>query len=74
MDKDKSFAITKYEGVIPVHQRLVLLASDFLESTHEFALNDLFNLQTVMSDFDHMVDKEKASKLVRLTRELFKKY
>ena len=51
-----------------------MLASDFLESTHEFDLNDLFNLQTVMSDFDHMVDKEKASKLVRLTQELFKKY
>ena len=32
-----------YEGQVPMHQRLILLCHDFLESTWDFELNDLFN-------------------------------
>lgn len=70
----KNREVSKYEGVVPVHQRLILLVQDFLESVDDFELNDLFNLQNLLKDHDQMVDKEKADKLVRLSKELFKKY
>ena len=48
---------------------------DFLESVDdEFDLNDLFNLQAVMTNLENTMEKYKADKITRLMRELFKKY
>ena len=43
LEEQKEVYFTVYEGKVPLHQRLVLLVQDFLESTVDFELSDLFN-------------------------------
>ena len=63
-----------YEGQVPLHQRLVLLTQDFLESTWDFELNDLFNFQGSLLGLDKNIKRERAEKLEKIIKELFKKY
>ena len=37
--------LSVYEGRVPLHQRLVLLCQDFLESIFDFNVSDILNLQ-----------------------------
>ena len=53
---------------------MVLLCQDFLESTWDFELHDLFNFQNSLLGFDKNIRAEKLEVLDRLVKELFKKY
>ena len=66
--------VSIYDGRVPLHQRLVLLCQDFLESTWDFELHDLFNFQNSLLGFDKNIRAEKLEVLDRLVKELFKKY
>ena len=63
-----------YEGRVPLHQRLILLCHDFLESTWDFELLELFNFQGSLLGLNKNMDKDKADKLDKIVKELFKKY
>ena len=52
LEESKEVSVTVYEGKVPLHQRLVLLVQDFLESTLDFDLNDLFNFQGSLLGLD----------------------
>lgn len=71
---EDSKEVTVYEGRVPLHQRLILLTQDFLESTWDFELNDLFNFQGSLLGLDKNIRQDKAEKLEKLIKELFKKY
>lgn len=66
--------VSVYEGPVPVHQRLSLLCYDFLESTWDFELNELFNFQGNINELEKSMQDHKAEKMNRLIKELFKKY
>jgi len=66
--------VTVYEGRVPLHQRLVLLCQDFLESVWDFGLSDLLNFQTSLKNTEASMKPEKVDILKKVTKELFKKY
>ena len=61
---------------MPVHQRLILLCADFLESATaaKFKIHDLFSFQGKLTGLEQSMPRHKAEKLQRLIKELFKKY
>lgn len=71
---EQSKEVTVYEGRVPVHSRLILLCEDFIESTADMELNELLNFQGSLLGFDSSIKTEKAERLVRIIKELFKKY
>ena len=65
---------TKYHGKVPLHQRLVLLCADFLESTKEFELNELINFSDNIYSLDKILPIGKVEKLNSMIKELYQKY
>ena len=74
LEESKDVSFTVYEGQVPLHQRLILLVQDFLESTLDFDLNDLFNFQGSLLGMDKNMPRKKTEKLDKIIKELFKKY
>ena len=61
---------------MPLHQRLILLCSDFLESVWDFKITDLINFQSEQQSIDDRSERQpaKVKLLNRLVKELYKKY
>ena len=71
LQKEESKDLSVYEGRVPIHQRLILLCYDFLESTQSFDINDLFNFQGNMFGQEKHIEKKKLKNLERIVKELF---
>ncbi len=74
MKERKNADMSIYEGRVPLHQRLVLLCTDFLESTWDFDIIDMFNFQTSINRVSDNIKEEKVKILKHLIKELYKKY
>lgn len=66
--------VTIYQGQVPLHQRLILLCQDFLESTWDFESNDFFNFQNSIETYDKNISRAKVLIFEDLIKELFQKY
>jgi len=66
--------LTKYDGKIPVNQRLVLLTADFLEATKDMDPYEMFAWQQQAEGTAKKEQEKRVSKTLTLIKQLFKKY
>ena len=67
--------LTKYEGKVPINQRLVLLTADFLEAIKDVDQYEYFIWRSnFQSGEEGEMLKHRVSKVLNIIKQLFRKY
>ena len=74
LKQEENKELTKYEGKIPVNQRLVLLTADFLEATKDVDHYEMFKWRSNLNTAEKEEHQNKVSKTITIIKQLFKKY
>ena len=67
-------SLTVLTGVPPASERLIWMVRDFILATTEFELNEKISWQSSVSKLTGGVIPRKGQYLLKLMKELFKKY